>query len=71
MIPTAHVLVDTCERNRLNDESRLFPDFTNQAFSYRLISLKNAAWRFPVGVIPPLYKQCAGVLVDHDAGDTH
>lgn len=67
----AQVLVDTRQRNRFNDESRLFPDFTNQAFGYLLISLKNATRRFPVCVIPPLYDQCAGVLVDYDPGDTH
>jgi hypothetical protein len=68
--------VEPCTPSRaelpgLNDEPGLLPDFAQQTICYRLVTLKDAAGRFPVRIISPLDYEHAAVLVDHNTSDAY
>ena len=66
-----HVSIDTGKPDRLNAKARFFPDFTPETLGDRLVTLQDAAWRFPMSVIPTLYEERPPVIVNDNTSDAH
>ncbi len=65
----AHVLIDASKRHRLNGQSCLFPDFSQQSIYDSLIALKDTAGRFPMRIIATLDNERTAAFINYDTGN--